>query len=131
LRFGACATHELPIATRCRRQSTGIEVMMRGSSGDRGAVGVLVLMLSTVLFVSLSAATVSIGGRMVDRAQAQTAADAAALGAVVGGHGAAQMLAQRHGAELLTFTRGPGASDVTVVVRVGTATASAAATDEP
>jgi hypothetical protein len=105
--------------------------MMRGSNGDRGAIGVLVLMLSTVLFVSLSAATVSIGGRMVDRTQAQTAADAAALGAVVGGHGTALMLAQRHGAELLTFTRGPGASDVTVVVRVGTATASAAATDEP
>jgi hypothetical protein len=131
LRFGRLCDHESPIATRCRRQSTGIEVMMRGSNGDRGAVGVLVLMLSTVLFVSLSAATVSIGGRMVDRTQAQTAADAAALGAVVGGHATALVLAQRHGAELLTFTRGPGASDVTVVVRVGTATASAAATDEP
>jgi uncharacterized membrane protein AbrB (regulator of aidB expression) len=123
--------HESPIATRCRPQSTGIEVMMRGSSGDRGEVGVLVLMLSTVLFVSLSAATVSIGVRMVERTQAQTAADAAVLGAVGGGHEAALMLARRHGAELLTFTRGPGARDVTVVVRVGTATAAAAATDEP
>jgi uncharacterized membrane protein AbrB (regulator of aidB expression) len=104
---------------------------MRGTKDDRGQVGVLVLMMSTALFASLAAATVSIGARMVDRTQAQTAADAAALGAVAGGHGTVLMLAQRHGAELLTLTRGPGARDVTVVVRVRTATASAAATDEP
>jgi hypothetical protein len=122
-----------PVADRdaCRRQSTGIEVTMRGTKDDRGQVGVLVLMMSTALFASLAEATVSIGARMVDRTQAQTAADAAALGAVAGGHGTALMLAQRHGGELLTLTRGPGARDVTVVVRVRTATASAAATDEP
>jgi hypothetical protein len=101
------------------------------SSSDRGQVGVLVLLMATVLFVSLSSATVSVGARMVDRTRAQTAADAAALGAAAGGHGTALMLARRHGAELLTLTRGPGERDVTVVVRVRTATASAAATDEP
>ncbi len=104
---------------------------MDRSNGDRGQAGVLVLIVSAVLFVSLSAATVTFGARLVDRTRAHTAADAAALGAVVGGHGAALTIAQRNGATLLTFTRGPGERDVRVVVRVGTATASAAATDEP
>lgn len=100
-------------------------------SSDRGQAGVLVLMMSTVLFVSLSAATAAVGARIIDRTQAQTAADASALAAVAGGRGAALTLAERHGATLLTFTRGPGARGVTVVVRVGTATAGAAATDQP
>ena len=89
------------------------------------------LMASVALFVALSAATVELGGRMVDRAQAQTAADAAALGAVVGGHGAARSLAQRHGATLVGLTHGPGVGEVSVVVRLGTATATAAASDVP
>jgi hypothetical protein len=105
--------------------------MMRGSSDDRGQVGVLVLIVSAVLFVSLSAATVTIGSRMVDRTQAQTAADAAALGAVVGGPGLARVLAARHGATVVAMSRGPELGEVTVVVRVGTATASAAATGAP
>ena len=104
---------------------------MRTSSPDRGQAGLLVLIVASVLFVALSAATVTMGGRMLDRMQAQTAADAAALGAVVGGYGAAELLAQRHGATLVAVTRGPGGGAVTVVVRVGTATASAAATDAP
>jgi hypothetical protein len=104
---------------------------MRRSSCDRGQVGVLVLIVSAVLFVTLSTATVTIGARMVDRTRAQTAADAAALGAVTGGHAAARTLAQRHGATLVTFSRGPDPGEVTVVVRVGTATAGAAATDQP
>ena len=104
---------------------------MRRSSGDRGHAGVLVLIVAAVLFVALSAATVEFGGRMVDRAQAQTAADAAALGAVVDGHGVARALAQRHGAILIGLTNGPGVGEVTVVVRLGTATATAAASAAP
>ena len=104
---------------------------MRASNGDRGQAGLLVLIVSAVLFVALSAATAELGGRMVERAQAQTAADAAALGAVDGGHRAARSLAQRHGATLLEVTHGPGPGDVTVVVRLGTATASAAASATP
>ena len=54
------------------------------SGRDRGQAAVLVLMLATVLFVSMSAALVEIGGRVIDRTRAQTAADAAALGAIIG-----------------------------------------------
>jgi hypothetical protein len=104
---------------------------MRRSSDDRGQAGLLVLFVSAVLFVTLSAATADLGARMIDRTQARTAADAAALGAIIGGHGVAQSIAQRHGATLVALTRGPGVAEVTVVVRVGTATASAAATGEP
>ena len=104
---------------------------MRDVNRDRGQAGLSVLIVSAVLFVVLSAATVELGGRMVDRAQAQTAADAAALGAVVGGHEAARSLAQRHGATLVELTREPGSGAVTVVVRLGTATASAAASGAP
>jgi hypothetical protein len=113
------------------RAANGDRSSSDSSSRDRGQVGVLVLMVAAVLFGALSAATAAIGARMVERTQAQTAADASALAAVAGGHGAALSLAQRNGATLVTFTRGPGARDVTVVVRVGAATASAAATDHP
>ena len=104
---------------------------MRDSSDDRGQAGLSVLIVSAVLSVALSAATAELGGRMVDRVQAQTAADAAALGAVVGGRVTARSLAQRHGANLVELTHGPGMGEVTVVVRLGTATARAAAGDAP
>ena len=58
------------------------------------------------------------GGHLIDRTRAQTAADAAALGSVVGGRDAAEALADRHGATLVSFRRGPGPGRVTVVVRV-------------
>ena len=101
------------------------------SRRDRGQAAVLVLMLATVLFVSMSAALVEIGGRVIDRTRAQTAADAVALGAIIGGRGAAETLARRHGATLVSFAHGPDAGRVTVVVRLGTATADAAASDAP
>jgi amino acid transporter len=101
------------------------------SGRDRGQAAVLVLVLATVLFVSMSAALVGVGGRVIDRARAQTAADAAALGAIIGGREAAETLAQRHGATLVSFVHGPDAGRVTVVVRLGTATADASASDAP
>jgi Flp pilus assembly protein TadG len=101
------------------------------SGRDRGQAAVLVLVLATVLFVSMSAALVDVGGRVIDRTRAQTAADAAALGAIIGGREAAETVAQRHGATLLSFERGPDDRRVTVVVRLGTATADAAASDAP
>ncbi len=100
---------------------------MRASTGDRGQAAVLVLMVATVLFVGLSSAVVAVGGRMVDRTRAQTAADAAALAGSVGGRDAADMMARRHGASVVSFSRGPSGADVTVVVRRGAATAKAAA----
>ncbi len=101
------------------------------SGRDRGQAAVLVLVVAAVLFVSMSAALVDVGGRMIDRTRAQTAADAAALGAIGGGREAAETLARRHGATLVSFAPGPDAGRVTVVVRLGTATAEAAASDAP
>ena len=101
------------------------------SRRDRGQAAVLVLVLATVLFVSISTALVEVGARVIDRTRAQTAADAAALGAIIGGRDAAETLAQRHGATLVSFVRGPGDGRVSVVVRRGSATADAAASDAP
>ncbi len=98
---------------------------------DRGQAAVLVVIVATVLFVALSAALVAVGGRMIERTRAQTAADAAALGAVAGGRDTAAALAARHGATLVSFEPGPADGQVTVVVRVGSATAVAAASDAP
>jgi hypothetical protein len=104
---------------------------MRGSTDDRGHVAVFVLILATVLFVGLSSAVVAVGGRMIDRTRAQTAADAAALVAPVGGREAAAVMARRHGASLVSFARGPNDGEVTVAVRSGTAVAHAAASVGP
>jgi len=98
---------------------------------DRGQATLLVLIVSTALCVALATAMVGFGGQLVDRTRAQTAADAAALASLTGGSGAAQMLAQRHGATLVEFTRGPGVNQVRVVVRLDDVTATAAATDAP
>lgn len=98
---------------------------------DRGQASVLVVIVSTALCASLSAAVVGFGGQLIDRTRAQTAADAAALAALAGGSGAAQALAQRHGATLIEFVRGPSVGQVTVIVRIGDVTATAAATDAP
>jgi hypothetical protein len=81
--------------------------------------------------MAVSSATLVVGGEMIDRIRAQTAADAAALAALRGGRGAAAELAERHGGELVSFERGPGEDRVNVVVQVGDRTARAAATDAP
>jgi hypothetical protein len=98
---------------------------------DSGHASVLVLIVATALCASLAMALVGFGGHLIDRTRAQTAADAAALAALTGGSGAAHTLAQRHGATLVEFTRGPGVREVTVVVRLGDAVATAAASDQP
>ncbi len=56
---------------------------MRAENRDRGQGGILLLIVTAVLLASVSAALVVVGGRMIDRTQAQNAADAAALGSVV------------------------------------------------
>jgi hypothetical protein len=98
---------------------------------DRGQSAVTVLLVAVALFVPFTAATVIVGGGMIERSRAQTAADAAALAWVTGGRAAAEQLAQRHGATVVGFRTGPGAGQVTVIVRIGGATATAAATDAP
>lgn len=96
---------------------------------DRGQASVLVVLVSLAMFVAVSAATVTLGGRVLDRRRAQTVADAAALAALGGGRAAADTIAHRHDADMVSF-RADG-ERVTVWVRVGSATASAAATASP
>ena len=104
---------------------------MSTSARDRGQAAALVLILATVLFVALSSAAVVLGGHVIDRTRAQTAADAAALAALVGGPEAGRTLAQRHGAVVVSLTFEAESGRVNVEVRIGTATARAAASDDP
>lgn len=84
-------------------------------SREAGQLTPLVALL-VVLAGVLSLALGRMGGQAVDRARAQTAADAAALGGVVAGQPAARHLAEANGAELVRFER--LGADVRVVVRV-------------
>ncbi len=104
---------------------------MSTSRDDRGQAVVMVVMIAAVLFITMSAALVAAGGRMIDRTRAQTAADAAALASLEGGRRAALELVERYDAELVAYNSTSDQGSVTVVVRVGEATASAAATDAP
>jgi outer membrane lipoprotein SlyB len=73
----------------------------------------------------LAVIVVQTGVILDDRAQARTAADAAALAGAVEGPDAARELARRNGAELVSYRReGP---QVVVVVQVGRARADARA----
>ncbi len=98
---------------------------------DRGQAAVLFVVVVSVLFVVSITALGLVGGRVVDRARAQAAADAAALGSLEQGRGSAEVLAARHGAVLVSWVRGPGPDQVTVTVRLGTATATARASNAP
>jgi NADH:ubiquinone oxidoreductase subunit 4 (subunit M) len=104
---------------------------MSTSRDDRGQAVVMVVMIAAVLFVTMSAALMVVGGRMIDRTRAQTAADAAALASLQGGRSAALALVERYDAELVAYSSTSDQGSVTVVVRLGDATASAAATDAP
>jgi len=90
-----------------------------------------VVVVTAVVLVVLMAAIASMGRTSVDRVRAQTAADAAALASLDGGRVAAQRLVAVHGASIVSWKRGPGAFEVTVVVRLGDVTATARATDAP
>lgn len=104
---------------------------MRVPKRDDGQAAVFVVVAVAALFVVVSLAMATVGGRMVDRTRAQTAADAAALGSLSGGRAAAVWLAAAHDAEIVSWTSGPDPHEVTVMVRVGDSTATARATDAP
>ena len=71
---------------------------------DRGSIApVLALLLAAALISSV--VVVSFATAALERARAQTAADAAALASVVEGRAAAVEFARLNGAELVTFTR--------------------------
>jgi hypothetical protein len=81
---------------------------------------------ATALAVVLTLAVARLAGDLVDAARARTAADAAALAAVLGGREAADRLAAAHDGSVVGWARiGP---DVVVTVRVGHAVVTARAT---
>lgn len=102
-----------------------------GRRADRGQAALLVVCVSAVLLVAVLAAAASMGRTVIDRQRAQTAADAAALASLDGGQNVAVDLATRHGGTVVSWRVGPGSNEVTVVVRVGAATAIARASDAP
>lgn len=104
---------------------------MTSASNDRGNAALMVMMIATAVAMALSVAVLALGGHMIDRVRAQTAADSAALAALQGGRGAAEALAHRHGAVLLSVATVADERRVIVVVRVGDSTATAAASDAP
>lgn len=104
---------------------------MTSSNNDRGNAALMVMMIAAALAMALSAAVLGLGGHMIDRVRAQTAADSAALAALQGGRRAAEALAHRHGAVLLSVVTVADERRVIVIVRVGDSTARAAASDAP
>lgn len=93
-----------------------------GAESGQAMVPMLVVMLFAV---AMALAVVSVGDVVVDRARAQTAADAAALAGAADGVDAAERIAGLNDAELREWADRDGI--VIVVVTVGSAQATAAA----
>ena len=96
---------------------------------DRGSMLLLVTLVGVALTAAIVVAMVPVLVDLTDRQQARSAADAAALAGVSGGHAAAARFAAANHAELVGWRR--IGDDVVVEVRVGSQTASARATDAP
>ncbi|MCE9621120.1 MAG: helicase/secretion neighborhood TadE-like protein [Actinomycetia bacterium] len=95
---------------------------------DRGQA--IVLLLAVVVVVVVCAVAMGhFSARLIDKQQAQLAADAAALAGVVGGRVAADRLATANDAVLTDFV--VTGDEVLVVVRVGDESARARATRAP
>jgi hypothetical protein len=91
---------------------------------DRGQVAPLVALVMLVA-AGVVVGVAAVGGLLLDRAAARTAADAAALAAAAEGDRAAREVAEENGAELVRVVR--DGDEVEVEVRVGRATARARA----
>lgn len=96
---------------------------------DRGSMMVLVMFVSVGIVAALTAAMMPMFGDLIDRQQARSAADAAALAGVTGGRPAASALAVSNDAVLVGWS--VDGRTVTVQVRLGDQVATARATDEP
>jgi len=96
----------------------------RGQAVPLALVVVALAILATVAIAEL-------GGNVVDAGRARTAADAAALAGVEGGREASVRVAADNGAALMTWSSRPDGdgTTVSVTVRVGRATATAAASN--
>lgn len=96
---------------------------------DRGSMLLLVVFVGVAFTAAIGAAMVPVLDDLVDRQQARSAADAAALAGVVNGRDAAATVASRNGAVLVGWSR--SGDEVTVTVSVDGESASARATDGP
>lgn len=96
---------------------------------DRGSMAVLTMLVGLALTTAVLSAMVPWVADLGDRQRARTAADAAALAGVTGGHVASARLAAANDATLVAW-RVVG-DDVVVTVDVGGQRASARATDGP
>ncbi|MGB0111597.1 MAG: hypothetical protein WBP59_00100, partial [Ilumatobacteraceae bacterium] len=70
---------------------------MRTGPHDDGHAAIGMVVIAAALFMALSFGLAELGGRVVGRTRAQTAADAAALASLAGGRSAAAALAAVHG----------------------------------
>ena len=95
---------------------------------DRGQA-VMLMAAVVVITVLVAVGVVQVGAVMLQRQQAQTAADAAALAGLQGGRAAAAQLAAGNDAVLVSFDR--LGDTVTVVVASGRVHARASASDGP
>jgi Flp pilus assembly protein TadG len=99
----------------------------RGQHGQATPLALVVVVLAIVATLAIA----YVGRLVVDAGRARTAADAAALAGVDGGHEASARLAAEHDATIVSWSSSgpPDAVTVTVTVRVGAARATAAATN--
>jgi uncharacterized membrane protein len=93
-------------------------------SRDDGQASILLVLVVVVGLVAMLLVT-ELGGVVLDRARARTAADAAALAGEDGGRGAAEALARENGGVVEAWSTRGGSTEVTV--RVGHARATATA----
>ena len=104
----------------------------RGPAGrDRGQAAVLLILVVAVLAAATMSGLGRLGAHVRDRVHAQSIADAAALASLGGGRGQAVAVSTANGATLVSWADGPAPGEVTVVVRVGSALATARASDAP
>jgi len=103
--------------------------MVDDNRRDQGQSALLVMFVTVAVLALLLVAMTAYGGRLADRARAQSAADAAALALVLEGPSMAAELVSAHGATMVSSSFDGETAIVTV--RVGTSTATASATDAP
>ena len=100
---------------------------VRDRRGQATPLALVVVVLAVVAVVAIA----ELGGNVVDAGRARTAADAAALAGVEGGRDASAQIATLNGATLVSWSSRPDGAGiaVTVTVRVGRASATAAASN--
>jgi len=99
--------------------------------GEAGQAALVVVVVAVVVVAVVIAALAEVGQGTRAAARAQTAADAAALASIDGGRPAAIEMAALNGGLAVSWRRGPGAYEVTVVVSVDGVEATARATNAP